>query len=239
MVLRVNLTGQYNMFHAVFEPMRAQKEGLVINVISTAAKNPSGVAGMAYQSAKFGMMGFGVSLNKEAWKFGIRTCNIFPDETNTEIMLKRPGEVLPRGARPHPPAGGPRPGDEVRRGTAPAGVGPRPRRSTRRSPRSTRRPRQDCPRNRRRGARGRPRPLSSQSVARDAPATCNGTGSASAERFGGRDSVPTLEAWRPLGRSPSQWPPSQPSHVWTPSPFERCTRIRPLLPGFHGILIRP
>jgi NAD(P)-dependent dehydrogenase (short-subunit alcohol dehydrogenase family) len=95
MVLRVNLTGQYNMFHAVFEPMRAQKEGLIINVISTAAKNPSGVSGMAYQSAKFGMMGFGVSLNKEAWKFGIRTCNIFPDETNTDIMLKRPVKYSP------------------------------------------------------------------------------------------------------------------------------------------------
>jgi NADP-dependent 3-hydroxy acid dehydrogenase YdfG len=78
------------MFRAVFEPMRAQGDGLVINVISTAAKHPSGVAGMAYQSAKFGMMGFGVSLNRDAWKFGIRTCNIYPDETNTEIMLKRP-----------------------------------------------------------------------------------------------------------------------------------------------------
>jgi NADP-dependent 3-hydroxy acid dehydrogenase YdfG len=83
------------MFHAVFEPMRAQKEGLIINVISTAAKNPSGVSGMAYQSAKFGMMGFGVSLNKEAWKFGIRTCNIFPDETNTDIMLRRPVKYSP------------------------------------------------------------------------------------------------------------------------------------------------
>jgi NADP-dependent 3-hydroxy acid dehydrogenase YdfG len=95
MVIRVNLTGQYNMFHAVFEPMRAQKDGLIINVISTAAKNPSGVSGMAYQSAKFGMMGFGISLNKEAWKFGIRTCNIFPDETNTDIMLKRPVKYSP------------------------------------------------------------------------------------------------------------------------------------------------
>jgi NADP-dependent 3-hydroxy acid dehydrogenase YdfG len=95
MVIRVNLTGQYNMFRAVFEPMRAQKDGLVINVISTAAKNPSGVSGMAYQSAKFGMLGFGVSLNKEAWKFGIRTCNIFPDETNTDIMLKRPVKYSP------------------------------------------------------------------------------------------------------------------------------------------------
>jgi NADP-dependent 3-hydroxy acid dehydrogenase YdfG len=89
-VIRVNLTGQFNMFQAVFPAMRAQREGLIINIISTAAKNPSGVSGMAYQSAKYGMMGLGVSLNKEAWKFGIRTCNIFPDETNTEIMLKRP-----------------------------------------------------------------------------------------------------------------------------------------------------
>ncbi len=89
-VISVNLTGQYNMFHAVFDAMRKQNDGLIINVISTAAKNPSGVAGMAYQSAKFGLMGFGVSLNKEAWKFGIRCCNIYPDETNTEIMTKRP-----------------------------------------------------------------------------------------------------------------------------------------------------
>ncbi len=94
-VINVNLTGQYNMFRAVFAPMRAQGDGLVINIISTAAKNPSGVAGMAYQSAKFGMMGLGVSLTKEAWKFGIRTCNIFPDETNTEIMLKRPVKYSP------------------------------------------------------------------------------------------------------------------------------------------------
>ena len=90
LVIRTNLTGQYNMFRAVFPAMRAQRDGLVINVISTAAKNPSGVSGMAYQSAKWGMRSFGISLSKEAWKFGIRTCNIFPDETNTEIMLKRP-----------------------------------------------------------------------------------------------------------------------------------------------------
>ena len=88
-IIRINLTGQYNMFMAAFAPMREQGEGLVINIISTAAKAPSGVAGMSYQTAKYGMMGFGVSLNKEAWKFGIRTCNIFPDETNTEIIQRR------------------------------------------------------------------------------------------------------------------------------------------------------
>ena len=89
-VIRINLVGQYNMYYSVFEAMRAQNEGLIINVISTAAKKPSGTAGMAYQTAKYGMMGFGESLNLEGWKFGIRCCNIFPDETNTEIMLKRP-----------------------------------------------------------------------------------------------------------------------------------------------------
>lgn len=88
-IIRINLTGQYNMFMAVFAPMRERGEGLVINIISTAAKAPSGIAGMSYQTAKYGMMGFGVSLNKEAWKFGIRTCNIYPDETNTEIMQRR------------------------------------------------------------------------------------------------------------------------------------------------------
>ena len=39
-VIRINLTGQYNLFRAAFAPMRAQGEGLVINVISTAAKAP-------------------------------------------------------------------------------------------------------------------------------------------------------------------------------------------------------
>lgn len=88
-IIRINLIGQYNMFMAAYAPMRQQGEGLVINIISTAAVAPSGIAGMSYQTAKFGMKGFGVSLNKEAWKFGIRTCNIFPDETNTEIVQRR------------------------------------------------------------------------------------------------------------------------------------------------------
>jgi NADP-dependent 3-hydroxy acid dehydrogenase YdfG len=90
LVIRVNLTGAYNLFHAVFPTMKEQKDGLVINVSSTASKNPSGVAGMAYQSSKFGMTGLSVSLSTEAWKFGIRTCCIFPDDVNTPILEGRP-----------------------------------------------------------------------------------------------------------------------------------------------------
>ena len=82
--------GQWCTFTPALTPMRERGEGLVINIISTAAKAPSGIAGMSYQTSKYGMLGFGISLNKEAWKFGIRTCNIFPDETNTEILQRRP-----------------------------------------------------------------------------------------------------------------------------------------------------
>src|SRR5579864_5279665 len=44
-VLAVNLTGAFNMVQAVMPVMRDQKNGLIINVASTAAKRVSGVAG--------------------------------------------------------------------------------------------------------------------------------------------------------------------------------------------------
>jgi NAD(P)-dependent dehydrogenase (short-subunit alcohol dehydrogenase family) len=88
-VLAVNLTGAYNMVEAVLPPMKAQRDGLIINVASTAAKRVSGVAGMAYVSSKFGMLGMSLSLTQEAWQFGVRACCICPDDVNTPIMQKR------------------------------------------------------------------------------------------------------------------------------------------------------
>ncbi|HEY6336131.1 MAG TPA: SDR family oxidoreductase [Alphaproteobacteria bacterium] len=88
-VLGVNLTGAFNMFQAVMPTMRAQEEGLIINVASTAARRVSGAAGVAYTAAKFGMLGMSLSLTQEAWKFGIRACCICPDDVNTPIMARR------------------------------------------------------------------------------------------------------------------------------------------------------
>ncbi len=103
-VLAVNLTGAFNMFQAVFPTMRAQADGLVINVASTAARRVSGASGIAYSASKFGMLGMSLSLNQEAWKFGIRTCCICPDDVNTPIMARRkvkyPPEVLARFIQP-------------------------------------------------------------------------------------------------------------------------------------------
>lgn len=103
-VLAVNLTGAFNMVQAAMPAMRAQGDGLIINVASTAARRVSGVAGIAYSASKFGMLGMSLSLTQEAWKFGIRTCCLCPDDVNTPIMERRkvkyPREVLAQFIQP-------------------------------------------------------------------------------------------------------------------------------------------
>lgn len=103
-VLAVNLTGAFNMVQAVMPSMRNQKDGLIINIASTAAKRVSGVAGIAYSASKFGMLGMSLSLTQEAWKFGIRACCLCPDDVNTPIMARRkvkyPPEVLEQFIQP-------------------------------------------------------------------------------------------------------------------------------------------
>jgi NADP-dependent 3-hydroxy acid dehydrogenase YdfG len=103
-ILAVNLTGAFNMVQAAMPTMRNQKDGLIINIASTAAKRVSGVAGIAYSASKFGMLGMSLSLTQEAWKFGIRACCLCPDDVNTPIMAKRkvkyPPEVLEQFIQP-------------------------------------------------------------------------------------------------------------------------------------------
>jgi NADP-dependent 3-hydroxy acid dehydrogenase YdfG len=103
-VLAVNLTGSFNMIQAAMPTMQAQRDGLVINVASTAARRVSGVAGIAYTASKYGMLGMSLSLTQEAWKFGIRACCLCPDDVNTPIMARRkvkyPPEVLAQFIQP-------------------------------------------------------------------------------------------------------------------------------------------
>lgn len=103
-ILAVNLTGAFNMVQAAMPAMRNQKDGLIINIASTAAKRVSGVAGIAYSASKFGMLGMSLSLTQEGWKFGIRACCLCPDDVNTPIMARRkvkyPPEVLEQFIQP-------------------------------------------------------------------------------------------------------------------------------------------
>lgn len=104
LVVQVNLTGAFNMVMAVLPAMRAQQDGLIINVSSLAGKQISGLSGTVYTATKHGMTAMSHSINLEEWKHNIRATSFCPAEVNTEILDKRPipvpAEEKPRLMQP-------------------------------------------------------------------------------------------------------------------------------------------
>jgi len=88
-VIETNLTGAFNMIHAVLPAMRRQQDGLIVNVSSMAAKRVSGIAGTAYTASKHGMNGLSLSVSAEEGGNGIRCTALMPGVVNTEILEKR------------------------------------------------------------------------------------------------------------------------------------------------------
>ena len=88
-VIETNLTGAFNMIHAVLPAMRRQKDGLIVNVSSMAARRVSGIAGTAYTASKHGMNGLSLSVSAEEGGNGIRCTALMPGVVNTEILEKR------------------------------------------------------------------------------------------------------------------------------------------------------
>lgn len=88
-VIQTNLTGAFNMIHAVLPAMRRQQDGLIVNVSSMAGKRISGVAGTAYTASKHGMNGLSLSVSAEEGGNGIRCTALMPGVVNTEILEKR------------------------------------------------------------------------------------------------------------------------------------------------------
>ena len=70
--------------------MKAQGDGLIINISSWAGKHVSVVTGPAYTAAKHGMNAMNESINMEAGAFGVRACAICPGEVATPILDNRP-----------------------------------------------------------------------------------------------------------------------------------------------------
>ncbi|MCA8929323.1 MAG: SDR family NAD(P)-dependent oxidoreductase [Alphaproteobacteria bacterium] len=95
-VVDVDLKGAFNVCHAALKPMRAQRDGLIINVSSMASQGRSGgVSGFAYASAKHGLNVMNESINDEHAHMGIRACALCPGEVATEILDKRPKPPSP------------------------------------------------------------------------------------------------------------------------------------------------
>ena len=92
-VININLTGAFNTFRAVLPQMKAQNDGVVINIASMAGKKAGTVGGTAYSASKFGMASLNQSINAEFRDNGIRACCIFPGEVDTPILDHRPNPV--------------------------------------------------------------------------------------------------------------------------------------------------
>ncbi len=102
-MLKINLTGAFNLTQAVLPAMRQQKNGLLVHVTSVSGKWAD-FSGAAYQASKHGMVGLGHATMFEERSNGIRVTLIFPGLCDTPLMTKRPvppaREVLDKALKP-------------------------------------------------------------------------------------------------------------------------------------------
>ena len=89
-VVDINLNGAFYVTHAVLPAMRAQGDGLIVNISSWAGRYDSYLTGPAYNATKHGLIAMSAHLNLEEGKHGIRATTICPGEVNTPILDKRP-----------------------------------------------------------------------------------------------------------------------------------------------------
>jgi NADP-dependent 3-hydroxy acid dehydrogenase YdfG len=92
-VIRIDLDGAFYCCKAVLPTMKAQGDGLIINISSWAGKHVSVVTGPAYTAAKHAMNAMTESLNMEACIYGVRACAFCPGEVATPILDNRPVPV--------------------------------------------------------------------------------------------------------------------------------------------------
>jgi len=94
-VMEVNTTGTFNSIHSALPVMRRKREGLIVNIVSLAGKRAMLLAGLPYCVSKFAAAALGTFVNLEECGNGIKVTNIYPGETNTPIVDKRPSPPPP------------------------------------------------------------------------------------------------------------------------------------------------
>lgn len=112
-VLRINLTGTFATCSAVYEHMKKNGVGSIVNIASVAAKIGGGLLGTAaYATSKAGVIGLTKAIAREGGPFGIRCNAVCPSYTTTAMTQKITDDpeytkkvlgVIPlgRGAAPH------------------------------------------------------------------------------------------------------------------------------------------
>jgi len=89
-VIGINLDGTFYTVQAVLPAMRAQHDGLVINISSWAGVFHPKLTGAAYNGSKHAVTALTETINMEECMNGIRACAICPAEVATPIMDRRP-----------------------------------------------------------------------------------------------------------------------------------------------------
>ncbi len=92
-MVRANLDGAFYCTKAALPTFLAQKDGLVVNMVSVAGLRANPLGGAAYVAAKHGMGALGTVLANEERESGIRVCNLYPGEIDTPILAERPTPV--------------------------------------------------------------------------------------------------------------------------------------------------
>ena len=90
--LETNLTGQFNVIRALFEPLRESGDGRVV-VVSSASADTGLPGQVAYTAAKAGLVGMARTLAAEWGRHGIRSNVVMPGLIATPKVLALPEAV--------------------------------------------------------------------------------------------------------------------------------------------------
>ncbi|HTU25098.1 MAG TPA: SDR family NAD(P)-dependent oxidoreductase [Pirellulales bacterium] len=89
-IMTINASGVYDCIRCALPAMRKRRDGLIVNICSTAGKRTSMLAGVAYCASKFAVSALSSTVALEEGKNGIRVTSICPGEVETPILDDRP-----------------------------------------------------------------------------------------------------------------------------------------------------
>jgi NADP-dependent 3-hydroxy acid dehydrogenase YdfG len=89
-VVDINLNGVLYCMRAVLPTMRAQQDGIIINVASWAGRHVAKMTGPAYTATKHAVLALTHSFNMDECVNGLRACCLLPGEVATPILKLRP-----------------------------------------------------------------------------------------------------------------------------------------------------
>jgi NADP-dependent 3-hydroxy acid dehydrogenase YdfG len=92
-LIAINATGAYDCIREVLPQMKERRDGLIVNINSTAGVRAGLIGGVAYNASKFAMKALGITVAQEVRELGIRVTNIYPGEVDTPILENRPVPV--------------------------------------------------------------------------------------------------------------------------------------------------